>query len=357
MNLSLAKPKPYSEAGRPWYDVKKGIAEHLATLKDLNFLLKMRYNAGYQKGERFNEFYLFGIYWLDTCGNCAKGTENLKIKFPEIPDVMTREEFWAFVEAKFGKEQHVMSFENNGGNIPPDGLKCAHCQKAWTLEDCFDTVVRRETQIVSLAEFVGKTLIEVEEEYSKKTDAIYRFHPSLLVRNDDFIDLSLMYPNPEKEWQKGIVVNEKGWMGDEDIHHSYVVREGDETGFNVWKFYHQECNRLDLTDKKKNEFQGIFERAGFKVKMMTPIKNEYCQCEVCAPWFLVDTQYGQFKIGWRKRVINLEWINVEQMKNFWQLFTREDVTKWKTGIHAWGDEKAEEYLKRIFNYLKRFKPN
>ena len=356
MKFSLEEPEAYSEIGRPRYDTKKGVAEQLTTLTDFNFLLSARHAVGYGKGERLNEFYLFGVYWLDTCGNCAKATENLKIKFPEIPDVMTREEFWAFVESKFGKE-HLMSFDNNGGNIPLEGLKCAHCGKTWTIEDCFDTVVRHETQIVSLVEFVGRTLNEVEREYSKKTDAIYRLHPSLLVRNDDFIDLSPMYPNPESEWQKNIVMNEKGWLGNEDIYRSYVIREGDETYLDVWKFYHQDCNKLDLTDEKKNKFQEIFERAGFEIRVITPIENEYCQCEVCAPWFLVDTQYGQFKIGWRKRVIHIEWINVEQMKNFWQLFIREDVTKWDKGIHAWGYEKAEIYLKRIFDYLKRFKSN
>lgn len=357
MKFSLAKSENYSGDGRNWYDTKEGVINSLKDLRSFNYLLQQRQVAGYQNGEKLNEFYLYGVYWLDNCGNCAKARENLKIKFPEIPNVMTREEFWVFVESKLDKE-YFMSFEYNGGNIPTEGLKCAHCGKTWTMENCFDTVVRHETQVIFLTEFVGKTLAEVENEYNKKNDAIYRFHPSFLVRNDDFIDLSLKYPNPENDWQKDIVVNEKGWLGEEKIDYSsYVICQGDETPFDVWKFYHQECNRIDLALEKKNKFQEVFKKAGFEVKLMTPVKNEYCQCEICAPWFLVDTQYGQFKIGWRKWVINIEWVNVKQMKNFWKLFTREDVTKWNKGIHAWGYEKSEEYLKRIFKYLKWFKAN
>ncbi len=67
------------------------------------------------------------------------------------------------------------------------------------------------------------------------------------------------------------------------------------------------------------------------------------------PWFIVTTPIGHIKIGWRKRVINIDWTNTLQKKKAEELFPNEDVTK--SGeydeiryIHAWGYEKAKEYL-------------
>ena len=84
------------------------------------------------------------------------------------------------------------------------------------------------------------------------------------------------------------------------------------------------------------------------------IPNEYCKdyCCVHKPWFNVKTPQGTIKIGWRKRVINITWpegIN----KNGNELFPNEDVTKYTVGnlhtIHAWGYDKAKEYLAKILN--------
>lgn len=67
------------------------------------------------------------------------------------------------------------------------------------------------------------------------------------------------------------------------------------------------------------------------------------------PWFIFTTPIGHIEIGWRKRVINIDWTRTLQKKKAEELFPNEDVTK--SGnydetryIHAWGYEKAKEYL-------------
>ena len=77
------------------------------------------------------------------------------------------------------------------------------------------------------------------------------------------------------------------------------------------------------------------------------IPNGYCPCAICnqtSPWFIVTTSKGKIKIGWRKRVINIDWKDSLIKESSETLFPNEDVTRWETGIHAWGYEKAKEYL-------------
>lgn len=97
------------------------------------------------------------------------------------------------------------------------------------------------------------------------------------------------------------------------------------------------------------------------------LPNGYCNQECCKhiPWLKFHTPDGDIVIGWRKRVISIEW--QENFKPFdMAVFNKENVTKWegdnniyktikkgqartnvKRGIHAWGENKAYEYLKKI----------
>lgn len=78
------------------------------------------------------------------------------------------------------------------------------------------------------------------------------------------------------------------------------------------------------------------------------LPNGYCSNRCCEhkPWFLCHTPDGDIEIGWRKRVISIEW--KENFKDFdISIFDSEDVTKWSRGIHAWGSEKAYEYIKKV----------
>lgn len=79
------------------------------------------------------------------------------------------------------------------------------------------------------------------------------------------------------------------------------------------------------------------------------LPNGYC-CQWCCkhlPWFKVTTRVGVFTIGWRKRVISIDWFETRGTKTSDELFANENVTKHERGIHAWGPEKAYDYIQAI----------
>jgi hypothetical protein len=76
------------------------------------------------------------------------------------------------------------------------------------------------------------------------------------------------------------------------------------------------------------------------------IPNEYGE-RPHYPWFAVTTSKGVIKIGWRHRVINIDWSESDIKKTGKELFPEEDVTRGENYIHAWGYEKAQEYLHKL----------
>ena len=92
----------------------------------------------------------------------------------------------------------------------------------------------------------------------------------------------------------------------------------------------------------KEQMLAIFLLAGLDVVSCEKLANGYCGDSCCGdkPWWLVETKHGWIKIGWRKRVIAIEWTRTP-MKF---VVTPDDVTKSETDVHAWGWGKAVQYL-------------
>ncbi len=76
------------------------------------------------------------------------------------------------------------------------------------------------------------------------------------------------------------------------------------------------------------------------------IPNGYCPRACCRhrPWFVVTTSQGRIQIGWRKRVISIDWSDSRINEKADELFPAESVTKYERMIHAWGYEDAQKYL-------------
>jgi hypothetical protein len=249
IKMSLGKA-PSFPGPRPWYDSKKQVEESIKNLAGLLSLVRRRHLAGYGDGERLNEFYLFGRYCLDSCGNCCKESgKSLKDLFPNIPDVLTDEELKSFLTSQSGEKDIQLSFSYNGGQLPLLILRCAYCKKTWDVANCHDTHVVQTSETLPLTDFIGKTLGEVRGAYATKDDAIYRMQSDILIRNDRFIDLSPKYPNPEHNWEKSIINNERGWVSEKDgITDDYIIQNGDEGYFNVWTYYHKRCHIQSVVD-------------------------------------------------------------------------------------------------------------
>jgi hypothetical protein len=255
IDLSGGK-KPKFPGTRPWYDTKEGIAKAITSLEGLNNLASERHTAGYDRDEHLNQFYILnGRYFTDACGNlCTVFGVPSSILPSSIPPVLTQEEFFKFLEEQAGKN-HSLCHTLDGGNLPRTDLLCSHCRKGWDISNCHDVFIVRETRVISLADFVGKTLGEVKLTHTERVDAIYFMQPDILIRNDRFIDLSPKYPNPEHDWQKKFVKNERGWVSERDgIDDSYVIQEGDEGYFNVWSYFHSDCHLKSVAENP--EFLG-----------------------------------------------------------------------------------------------------
>ena len=96
---------------------------------------------------------------------------------------------------------------------------------------------------------------------------------------------------------------------------------------------------------KKEEMLSLFTLAGIPVLKHWELANgywpdSYIEIRAAHPWWLVRTPFGLVQIGWRKRVIEIDWSDTEIKA----IITLHDVTKSETMVHAWGVENALQYL-------------
>jgi hypothetical protein len=95
----------------------------------------------------------------------------------------------------------------------------------------------------------------------------------------------------------------------------------------------------------EEEAKALFLLAGFNVTRFHRLENQYwpeayVEERKRSPWWLALTEFGPIKIGWRKRVISINWEDTPSRV----LVTEDDVTKEPTLVHAWSYVKALEYL-------------
>jgi len=112
----------------------------------------------------------------------------------------------------------------------------------------------------------------------------------------------------------------------------YSVREDYEIGVRA-----EHKDKRENQEKEKEKLLSVFKLAEIEVKRHWDIKNDYCGGE--ADWLLVDTNFGFITIGWRKRVIAIDWSDTGV-----KYLVEDDVTKDEDSCHAWGYDKAVTYL-------------
>jgi hypothetical protein len=97
----------------------------------------------------------------------------------------------------------------------------------------------------------------------------------------------------------------------------------------------------------KDEAVALFTLAGFTVTKTWALENQYWPnhpnyCDLRTPWWLVRTEIGLIEIGWRKRVISIDWSDTPIKMNIPEADSW--VTHDETYTHAHGAAKALEYL-------------
>ncbi|EKD25158.1 MAG: hypothetical protein ACD_80C00113G0026 [uncultured bacterium (gcode 4)] len=229
---------------------------------------------------------------------------------------------------------------------------CPECNQGWNGTDLTD-YVKKFSGIKSFpaGEYVGKSLKTIWEAYQQKTDAEYHLPDDHRLHNKKYIDDS-----PHSKFPT-IKMNPSGYypnnLGQTNFEH--ILEEGDIVEFWIVKCLHKKCLRIYLDTQAEKEFSEIFQKAGFQNYTLKAIPNEYrgCRkrnCTVCTAWFLVATQYGVFKIGWRNHVVAITW---PEGKNFLSIFGDHHGTKDSSGIHVYGEHNAIACLTRICEELTR----
>lgn len=89
----------------------------------------------------------------------------------------------------------------------------------------------------------------------------------------------------------------------------------------------------------QDEARSIFTLAGFSIERMVELPDGYDR-ERGQPWWFVKTPFGWIEIGWRKRVIQIDWQETSARLEV----TTDDVTKHQSLVHAWTIPDAIRYL-------------
>ena len=110
-------------------------------------------------------------------------------------------------------------------------------------------------------------------------------------------------------------------------------------------YRHESCHKLASIEEEQEFFKTILERSEIPYTSMKAIPNQYHSGLYDNPWFIVETKWGPLMIGWRKRVISMDWTGSQINHNGDITFKDDEVTTWRTGVHAWGKDKAVEYLR------------
>lgn len=100
----------------------------------------------------------------------------------------------------------------------------------------------------------------------------------------------------------------------------------------------------------------LLECFGDNLVYVKEVPNEYYS-ENIEPWYIVTTSVGPIKIGWRKRVINIDWSESDVKEVGKVLFKGEETTgtydyEYSKYIHTWSYEKAKEYVQKLLNTHK-----
>lgn len=128
-----------------------------------------------------------------------------------------------------------------------------------------------------------------------------------------------------------------------DVHFSWGPQETP-----VW--HHKSCLQLKATYESILEFDKMFTDAGVN-GVLHPIPNGYGSGEWRGPWFrVVDGFLTGLTIGWRKRVINIDWSKCTFMvlSSIFDDVKASGDTVGATYVHAWSRDQAIDYLKRLW---------
>jgi hypothetical protein len=299
-------------------DTADGIADWLTTYQGMLQLIEARRAEYAESQQPLHEFFLFDKLYLDSRGSYGI------IKTEELTGELAGLRFDAVTAA----ERVKASFTRYYTSLPRLGLICSECRRGWDLNNFTDFTTAPHTESVPRDLNIGRTLEEITDAYNVRTDVVLYHHSE--IQNEAYISNE----------------NKRGWRKCEG---TYRFQPGDETFLTGNRYFHNACRKVKNAREISEAFRGVFEKAGIKIKHMEATPNQYCSCVLCAPWFNVQTNFGTILIGWRKHVINLDWMrtSLDKIADLKYISGGDNVTQGSAYIHCDGYDKAVEYLKRL----------
>jgi len=136
-------------------------------------------------------------------------------------------------------------------------------------------------------------------------------------------------------------------LGQEAIHHAAYAATDGITAAIMSAVVSEKPEAQEHRRKERADLLGLFDQPIY----VEEIPNGYCSQWCCKhlPWFVVTTTVGRFKIGWRKRVISIDWSDTVVAKTAEELFPDEKVTKDGRLIHAWSLADAKRYVATVMS--------
>jgi hypothetical protein len=109
--------------------------------------------------------------------------------------------------------------------------------------------------------------------------------------------------------------------------------------------FEMQVRRKQMREKSREETTSILTLAGLPPGGMWELVNGYwpdspIYDDARVPWWLAETHLGLIRIGWRKRVLEIDWSATDARR----IVTDDDVTKTTSMVHAWSVAKAIGYL-------------
>ena len=330
--LHFGERPPYRESPN-WYDTKEGIELYLTSFEGFYALLKERYYAYHDRRERLNEFFIKKDFTL-----LKKDVEDVEDEIshiePHSVSLFHLNEYGQFqiLDQRFGYGEVLIP-----NQLPSIEIRCPVCKKGWDLTNITDYFVPNgyEKSNVYAAGGIGRSL-EIFWDIYADNHWYKRYRPRYTVYNKKYDKSN---PSPLELWPDGTTPN--GWR---EVGPEHIIEEGDIVGFWESRFYHKDCWKALKNETMEKDFRELFQEAGYQRMTLERIPNEYCSCIKCADWFRVCTEIGEFKIGWRKRVIHIQLVDSDLDLG---ALISDLVSKGKEYIHAQGWRKAKEYLKKI----------
>lgn len=287
------------------YNTKESILEGIKNLTTFNEMLDVRrqqFKAISSASHNFgSEFVVLGKWLLDRFGQVLQITRIQDGNYHDIKihdtNILSLYEFNQIL--KPFNAFYTASF--TGFKIPSENTRCACCNKYWTIHDIDDVTVQHNN--IEMSELS----IDILTEFKTKTDLTAIKIKQLTEKLNELTG-----------WD---------WL-------PFIEEDGSVKEFSIDKYYHKACNLKVINNELKEKVNTIFFIAGIEVLGIVRTENTYGSESYRGDWLIVDTNLGHFKLGWRKRVIE---VNYNMIDDKYTAITEHTVAPGMEHVYSYED--------------------